>query len=44
MLFSLPDIVEALRLMPDGNIVVGEAEARAIEVLDVTTAWRSKAP
>jgi Periplasmic component of the Tol biopolymer transport system len=43
-LFSLADIQQAPRFMPDGNILVGEQQTKTVQLLNVSTAWRSRAP
>ena len=43
-LFTNARMWQAARLMPDGNILIGERETEATDLLDVTTAWRAIAP
>ena len=43
-LFSNRRMWQPARMMSDGNILIGERESEAADVLNVTTAWRAKAP
>jgi Tol biopolymer transport system component len=43
-LFSNPRMWQAARLMFDGNILIGERVNESAELLNVTTAWRARAP